>query len=96
MFKDYGQAAKGFGGPDQRMKYAKGVNFLISKQNIVSVFKNNKTPPEIILALDKLPDKNCNSSQDLISGLTGNPGVVSDNNLLHGVFHQIVSINSFY
>jgi hypothetical protein len=74
VFKDLGQAVKGFGSPDQIMKYAKGVNFPASKQNLVSAFKNNNAPQELISVLDKLPDKNYNSPQDLISGLTSGLG----------------------
>ena len=75
MFKDLGEAVKGFGSPDQIMKYAKGINFPTSKQNLVSAFKNNNAPQEFISALDKLPDKNYNSPQDLISGLTSMLGI---------------------
>ena len=71
MFKNLGDAVKGFGGPDQIMKYAKGINFPTNKQNLINAFKNNNAPQEFMTALDKLPDRNYNSPQDLISGLTG-------------------------
>ena len=74
MFKDLTQAAKGFGGPDQIMKFAKGVKFPTSKQDLVSALKNNNAPKEVISVLDKLPDKNYNSPQDLISALAGSLG----------------------
>ena len=74
MFKDLTQAAKGFGGPDQIMKFAKGVKFPTSKKDLVSAFKNNNAPKEMMSVLDKLPDKNYNSPQDLISALAGSLG----------------------
>ena len=74
MFKDLTEAAKGFASPDQIMKFAKGVKFPTSKQDLVSAFKNNNAPKEVISVLDKLPDKNYNSPQDLISALIGTLG----------------------
>jgi hypothetical protein len=69
MFEDLSKAAKGFVSPDQIMKFAKGVKFPSSKKELVNSFKNNKAPKEIISVLDKLPDKNYNSPQDLLSAL---------------------------
>jgi hypothetical protein len=74
VFKDLTQAAKGFGSPDQIMKFAKGVKFPTSKKDLVSAFKNNNAPKEMMSVLDKLPDKNYDSPQDLISALTGTLG----------------------
>jgi hypothetical protein len=73
VFKDLGQAVKGFGGvgsPDDIMKLAKGLKFPTNKQGLVSSFKNNNAPQEMISVLDKLPDKNYNSPQDLLGALT--------------------------
>ena len=74
MFKDLTEAAKGFGSLDQIMKLAKGVKFPTSKKDLVSSFKNNNAPKEMISMLDKLPDKIYNSPQDLLSALTGSLG----------------------
>ncbi len=75
MFKDLTEAAKGLvGGPDQIMKYAKGINFPTSKQKLVSAFRDNNAPKEILSVIDNLPDKDYNSPQDLISALSGKLG----------------------
>ena len=74
MFKDLTEGAKGLGGADQITKYVKGVNFPTSKQKLVSAFRNNKAPKELMSVLDSLPDKEYNSPQDLISALTSKLG----------------------
>jgi len=74
VFKDLTEAAKGFASPDQIMKFAKGVKFPTSKQDLISALKNNNAPKQVISVLDKLPDKNYNSPQDLLSALTGTLG----------------------
>jgi hypothetical protein len=69
MFKKIEDRIKGSGGEDQIMKYLKGVNFPINKQNLITALKNNNAPQEILSALDKLPDANYNSPQDLVKAL---------------------------
>jgi hypothetical protein len=70
MFKGLGDKIKGLGG-DEIMKYVKGLNFPASKQNVVSAFKNNNAPTEIMSALQELPNTNFNSAQDLINAIKG-------------------------
>ena len=70
MFEDLTKGLGGFVSPDQIMKFAKGVKFPTNKQGLVDSFKNNNAPKEIISAIDKLPDKNYNSPQDLLGALT--------------------------
>jgi len=43
------------------MKFAKGIKFPSSKNELVNSFKNNNAPKEIISVIEKLPDKNYNS-----------------------------------
>lgn len=75
MFEDITKAAKGFVNPDQIMKFAKGIKFPSSKSDLVNSFKNSKAPKEIISVIEKLPDKNYNSPQDLLSALPGMLGM---------------------
>jgi hypothetical protein len=70
MFKGLGDKIKGLGG-DEIMKYVKGLNFPASKQNVVSAFRNNNAPTEMMSVLDKLPNMNFNSAQDLINAIKG-------------------------
>ena len=69
MFEDLTKAAKGAVNPDQIMKLAKGIKFPSSKNELVNSFKNNNAPKEIISVIEKLPDKNYNSLQNLLSSL---------------------------
>jgi hypothetical protein len=69
MFEDITKAAEGFVNPDQIMKLAKGIKFPSSKNELVNSFKNNNAPKEIISVIEKLPDKNYSSPQDLLSAL---------------------------
>lgn len=40
-----------------------------TKQELLKAFEDNNGLKEIMATLDKLPDKTCNSTQDLLSGL---------------------------
>ncbi len=71
MFKNLTDSIKGFVKPDDIMKFAKGIKFPATKQELVSSFKNNNAPKEMLSVIEKLPDKTYNSPQDLVSGLTG-------------------------
>lgn len=65
------EAGKGIAGMDDIMKYVKGVNFPATKDSIVSAFKTNNAPQELMSALNSLPAMNFNSPQDLINALKG-------------------------
>jgi len=70
MFKGLGDKIKGLAG-DEIMKYVKGLNFPASKQSVTDAFKTNNAPPDIMSALQKLPNVNFNSAQDLINAIKG-------------------------
>jgi len=70
MFKGIGDKIKGLGG-DEIKKYMRGLNFPTNTQNVMSTFKSNNAPPEIMSALGKLPNTNFNSQQDLINAIKG-------------------------
>ena len=70
MFKGLGDKIKGLAG-DEIKKYMKGLNFPASTQNVMSAFKSNNAPPEIMSAVNKLPNTSFNSAQDLINAIKG-------------------------
>ncbi|MDQ1280426.1 MAG: hypothetical protein QG670_1689 [Thermoproteota archaeon] len=73
MFKNISDRIRASGKENEIMKYVRGINFPISKQNLISALKNNNAPSEVISTLDKLPEMTYNSPQDLVNALKGKP-----------------------
>ncbi len=51
--------------PGDMQQYLEGVEFPVPKSELVNKAKSNDAPPEIIDALNKIPDKSYQSPADL-------------------------------